>query len=141
MAQRIKRFFTLDEAAKELPWVQEQLEQARQELYEQYDAVVLAKRLYALRYAERFEGQDEAEKALSLKVEAFEEAVEAWAKRFAKRGLILKDVTKGLVDFPYKTADGDVLLLCWKRGEEAILYFHEVNEGFRGRKPISLLPE
>lgn len=50
-------------------------------------------------------------------------------------GCLVKDLDVGLIDFPtlYK---GEEALLCWKLGEDAIGFWHGVNEGFRGRKPI-----
>jgi hypothetical protein len=50
-------------------------------------------------------------------------------------GVQVKDLDIGLLDFPCKV-DGEVVLLCWKLGEDAITHWHGVDEGFRGRKPI-----
>lgn len=50
-------------------------------------------------------------------------------------GCLVKDLDIGLIDFPtlYK---GVEVYLCWKLGESGIHYWHGVEEGFRGRKPI-----
>jgi hypothetical protein len=32
--------------------------------------------------------------------------------------------------------EGDVVLLCWKLGENGITHYHSTSEGFAGRKPI-----
>jgi len=50
-------------------------------------------------------------------------------------GCQVKDLDIGLVDFPtvYKGTD---VLLCWKLGESGITWWHGLEEGFRGRKPI-----
>jgi hypothetical protein len=50
-------------------------------------------------------------------------------------GVQVKDLDIGLLDFPCQLADQTVLL-CWKLGEEKIEYWHGLEEGFRGRKPI-----
>ncbi|HUB33568.1 MAG TPA: DUF2203 domain-containing protein [Bryobacteraceae bacterium] len=50
-------------------------------------------------------------------------------------GCIIKDLSIGLVDFP-TTLRGVEVYLCWKLGETQIEYWHGVDEGFRGRKPI-----
>jgi hypothetical protein len=50
-------------------------------------------------------------------------------------GCQIKDLDIGLIDFP-TTYRGNEVLLCWKLGEEGIAYWHGVDEGFRGRKPI-----
>ncbi|MEZ5400400.1 MAG: DUF2203 domain-containing protein [Bryobacteraceae bacterium] len=50
-------------------------------------------------------------------------------------GVQVKDLDIGLVDFPTLYRDQEVLL-CWKRGEQDIEYWHGLEEGFRGRKAI-----
>ena len=50
-------------------------------------------------------------------------------------GCVVKDLDVGLADFPtlYR---GQEAYLCWKLGEPAIRFWHGVDEGFAGRKPI-----
>jgi hypothetical protein len=55
-------------------------------------------------------------------------------------GCELKDYQTGLIDFVGRHQGRDVYL-CWKLGEDKILYWHELNTGFSGRKPIALLEE
>jgi hypothetical protein len=50
-------------------------------------------------------------------------------------GCQVKDLDIGLVDFPTMYRGVEVYL-CWKLGEPAIDFWHGVEEGFRGRKPI-----
>ena len=50
-------------------------------------------------------------------------------------GVQIKDLDIGLLDFPCVVED-EIILLCWKYGEEKIEYWHGLEEGFRGRKPI-----
>jgi hypothetical protein len=50
-------------------------------------------------------------------------------------GCLIKDLDIGLVDFP-TLFRGTEVYLCWKLGETAIEFWHGVDEGFRGRKPI-----
>jgi hypothetical protein len=50
-------------------------------------------------------------------------------------GVLVKDLDTGLLDFPCQV-DDQIILLCWKLGEPAIAYWHTVDEGFKGRKPI-----
>ena len=139
--KRISHFFTLDEAVAALPWVRSHLETAYKELDELYDNLMLTKRMYGLHYADRLEGQDEQEKLLETKMNAFESAMDAWVKRFEEKGYFLKDIQEGIVEFPYKTQDGDILFLCWQLDEEGILYFREPDEVFQFRRPISFLPD
>jgi hypothetical protein len=50
-------------------------------------------------------------------------------------GCLIKDLDIGLIDFP-TNYHGNEVYLCWKLGEAGIEYWHGVDEGFRGRKPI-----
>jgi len=55
-------------------------------------------------------------------------------------GVIIKSVDDGLLDFPSRRFNEDIWL-CWKEGETEIKFWHEKNEGFTGRKPISVSDE
>ena len=50
-------------------------------------------------------------------------------------GVQVKDLDIGLLDFPCVVED-EIVLLCWRLGEEKIEYWHGLEEGFKGRKPI-----
>jgi hypothetical protein len=50
-------------------------------------------------------------------------------------GVQVKDLDMGLLDFPCVVED-DIVLLCWKYGEEQIGFWHGQEEGFKGRKPV-----
>jgi len=50
-------------------------------------------------------------------------------------GCIVKDLDSGLVDFP-TVFHGREVYLCWKLGEPGVQFWHGVEEGFQGRKPI-----
>lgn len=52
-------------------------------------------------------------------------------------GVSLKGLDQGLLDFPSKRFDEDIWL-CWKDGETEIKFWHDMNSGFNGRKPISV---
>ena len=53
-------------------------------------------------------------------------------------GGIVRDVKSGMVDF-FSIHDGREICLCWTYGEEKIRYWHEADDEFEERKPISLL--
>lgn len=59
----------------------------------------------------------------------------AWLR---SKGVVLRDPSTGLVDFPCEI-DGEEAFLCWRLGEDGIGYWHGTDEGFGSRKP--LLPE
>jgi hypothetical protein len=52
-------------------------------------------------------------------------------------GVQVKDVDEGLIDFP-ALRRGETVLLCWKLGEEDIQYWHSLEDGFAGRRPLPL---
>lgn len=55
-------------------------------------------------------------------------------------GVMVKSVEQGLVDFPSKRF-GEEVWLCWKYGEEGVKFWHELESGFAGRKPLEVSDE
>ena len=55
-------------------------------------------------------------------------------------GVSLKGLDQGLLDFPSRRFDEDVWL-CWKDGETEIKFWHDIDSGFNGRKPITVSDE
>lgn len=56
-------------------------------------------------------------------------------ERIRDLGVLLKDLDIGLLDFPHER-EGRVVFLCWHPSEESIGYWHELDAGYRGRKPL-----
>ncbi|MGB7191494.1 MAG: DUF2203 domain-containing protein [Acidobacteriaceae bacterium] len=50
-------------------------------------------------------------------------------------GVEVKDLESGLLDFPC-LIDGETVLLCWKMGESRIEFWHTLESGFAGRRPL-----
>jgi hypothetical protein len=50
-------------------------------------------------------------------------------------GCICKGIEEGLVDFPCQLG-GEIVFLCWRFGEESVGYWHRIEDGFAGRKPL-----
>lgn len=55
--------------------------------------------------------------------------------RIHEVGALVKDLDDGLVDFPARRG-AEEILLCWRLGEEEIAFWHGLDEGFSGRKPL-----
>lgn len=53
----------------------------------------------------------------------------------AQLGVEVKNIAIGLIDFP-AIREGEVVLLCWMLGEQNIAYWHSLQAGFAGRRPI-----
>jgi hypothetical protein len=60
-----------------------------------------------------------------------EEAVDA----LAREGIQVKDLESGLIDF-FGRVDGEVVFLCWRRGETEVAHYHSLTGGFRSRRPL-----
>jgi hypothetical protein len=56
-------------------------------------------------------------------------------RRVTDLGAQLKDLDAGLIDFFAMRGD-DLVLLCWRDGEDRIGYWHDLESGFPGRRPI-----
>ena len=57
------------------------------------------------------------------------------ADAISERGILVKGIEPGLVDFP-SLKDGREVYLCWREGEAQIDFWHEVDTGFPGRQPL-----
>ncbi len=54
-------------------------------------------------------------------------------------GIQVKSLDQGLIDFPHIRKNGDEVYLCWLFGENEIMYWHSIPDGFTSRKPLSEL--
>lgn len=54
-------------------------------------------------------------------------------------GAEVKDPLLGLVDFYARRADGEVVLLCWRDDEPELAFWHPLDTGFAGRRPLDEL--
>jgi hypothetical protein len=92
--------------------------------------------------------QQRIEKSINLKEQAeLHEQLEEQIDRLTELveelnavGCEIKDYQIGLVDFAARHQGRDVSL-CWKLGEEQIFYWHELQAGYAGRQPVSILQE
>lgn len=50
-------------------------------------------------------------------------------------GIEFKGIELGLVDFP-ALRDGEIVYLCWQYGEDRIAFWHPLETGYSGRRPI-----
>ena len=63
------------------------------------------------------------------------EAAARCVAELERLGVLVKDLDQGLVDFP-ALRGGEEVLLCWQVGEDEVAFWHGVDEGFAGRKPL-----
>lgn len=139
---QFERYFLLEEAVSLLPTVQELLKEARKVVYPIKDSLILTRRLLQSKQQAGQKVTDDEIELLKDKFSSYETVLSHWVERFQEEGILLKDLDIGLIDFPYLSqSTGESLLLCWHPPEEGIFYFHSVEDGYRGRHPITLLPE
>ena len=72
---------------------------------------------------------------LKLALEALVQRAKDAIEEIDAIGVQVKDLDTGLLDFPCML-EGETVLLCWKRGEERIEFWHRIEDGFAGRQPI-----
>ena len=62
-------------------------------------------------------------------------ALATGVRRITAQGVEIKDLDHGLIDFP-SLRGNRVVYLCWRLGEGSIAYWHEIDAGFAGRRPL-----
>ena len=123
-----RKRFTLEQANSALPLVKRVVA----------DVVATHEKAVQLQIKVEKGGKDQADcqKELDRTMDRLQDLV----GELAGIGCELKDYQLGLIDFIGRHQGHDVYL-CWKLGEEKIGYWHELQAGFAGRKPVSLLQE
>jgi hypothetical protein len=71
---------------------------------------------------------------LKLLIDALQEELTA----LQKAGCLIKGIEAGLIDW-YAKKNGRDIFLCWKLGEKQVGYWHEIEAGYMGRRPVSEL--
>ncbi len=130
------RYFTLQQAERLLPEVESAIREAislKTELQQSVaDLQSFTERVAML-------GGVDVNRAAFLEQRSRREAAGLRLKELLDRiqniGCLIKDLDVGLVDFP-TLFRGDEVYLCWKMGESGIHFWHKVEDGFQGRKPI-----
>jgi hypothetical protein len=72
---------------------------------------------------------------LAEMIQSEADAISDCAEQINAAGAQVKSLEEGLLDFPAKRGEEDILL-CWKLGEDEIGFWHGIDEGFAGRKPL-----
>lgn len=83
---------------------------------------------------------DDRIKTLKISLAAAAQSYKRGWVEVQELGAVIKDTTTGLLDF-YGKIDDRLVWLCWQYGEDAIAYYHELDAGLAGRKPLSAVKE
>lgn len=120
MSTEIK-YFTPSEAKKTLPLVKKIVN----------DILSTAKEIKLL--AEEYDGDIEKDPQFNKLLNE----INSFLKELEDIGCYFKDsnFSVGLVDFP-SIIDNKEVYLCWRSDEEDILYYHDIDAGYQGRKLI-----
>jgi len=132
----MSRTFTLLEAENLLPVLESLLRSAMQAkaLIEEVDAELDALKSRIFLNGGTFVNIPGVKRRNDEREKAIQRAKDAVAEIDAA-GVQVKDLDIGLLDFPCVVGD-EVILLCWKMGEQGITHWHNTTEGFAERKPI-----
>ena len=126
--------FTVEQANKTLPLVRKIVEDVVQQhrLWREkiLELDLVASTARAGEPRERAEELERDAQALAREIDGFQHELESL-------GIHLKDRKVGLVDFPSEM-NGRQILLCWRLGEDEVAFWHGLEEGFSGRRPLPL---
>jgi hypothetical protein len=127
MAYQFKKHFTRDEARALLPQVRkwlEQLEHLHQRLHK------FEQRLNSLMLSGNDAGGDLVNDWVRAMADMQDTLVE-----FRRRDIVVKDIERGLVDFP-AIIGGREVFLCWEKDEDDIEFWHDLDSGYAGREKL-----
>ena len=127
MKHRYRRHYTQEEARALLPQLRQWLEKL-DEL--RLKVEVSGEQLDALMATGNDIGGNEVNRSLKL-IGAMKDIL----LEFASREIIIKDLPRGLVDFP-AIIGGKEVFLCWEKDEEDVEYWHDIDSGYAGREPL-----
>ena len=121
--------FTLDEANSLIPWLAKKFRKLNM-LRKEY--VVAQTRIGDIQLTS---DKAIADAGLREVAEQLAWQIDQGIEEILDQGIIVRDVSRGLVDFP-SLRDNQDIYLCWISGEERIEYWHETDRGFSHRQPI-----
>ena len=125
------RYFTIKSANEALPGVIEKFNK----LKKQKNEIMKAEQELQMSASSLDEYMTQKQK-LNSELTKFYQLIE----ELEETGVSLKGLDQGLLDFPSRRFNEDVWL-CWKDGETEIKFWHELDTGFNGRKPITVSDE
>ena len=135
---RTSRRFTVDEANATLPLVRaivSDLVQLSREVVERRHRLAL---LMPKHDPDSNDPYHEELAQIAQEVEKQSRRLQGYVEELEQLGIEPRSATAGVVDFP-AVIGGREVYLCWQAGEPEILYWHDPDAGFEGRKPLALL--
>jgi hypothetical protein len=75
---------------------------------------------------------------IRLRIQGIVDQMGASVARIDAWGITLRDIESGLIDFP-ALVGGRQIWLCWRLGEDDVAWWHELDTGLAGRRPLAEL--
>jgi hypothetical protein len=131
------KFFTRDEANRTLPLVRRIV----QDIVDDYGRWKESLGRYELAAAHQRPETGESPEAVAMReqVDMVAQRINGYIAELEQIGCVLKGFDDGLVDFRGRLDDRDVWL-CWRLGETEVTHWHEMDEGYRSRRPFEPEP-
>ena len=132
----VKKLFTLEEANALLPRLKEDLREL-QDASGKFETLLLEYQKMKAIHKQAFQSPDGKHDPFfetESRLEFMKMETDLLIENFKRKGVLLKMVSPGLIDFPAEL-DGEEVLICWKEGEERATHYHGWHDGFAGRKP------
>lgn len=133
-----RRIFTVEEATLLLPAIEEtfrEMDAASSRARELSDLVADLEAYWGKRVEEEANEDHATYTRVRNDLSETLQSLNAFAMQLSGLGCELKDPNRGLVDF-YAYVDGELAYLCWHRGEKDIAFWHTLDGGFAGRRPL-----
>ena len=83
----------------------------------------------------RAEIDAEEAQRIRLRMQGIVDQMTAAVAQIDGLGITLRDIERGLIDFPALTG-GRQVWLCWQLGEDTVEFWHELETGFGSRRPL-----
>ncbi len=125
----MKKYFTLEEANALIPAMQIEIE-ALQHVQAQFEG-----KYKELQIRKKMGKSNSDLFSLEVEMEFLQIEANTHLNNITQKGVELKGIEAGLIDFP-SIIEGKEVLLCWKIGEPCIQHYHGPEDGFRGRKKL-----
>jgi hypothetical protein len=128
-----RRLYTVEEARALVPQLRSLMATIQVEQIRLQEEIVQLNELSPAMQENGYAAQAAKHESMIL---GLSESIREKLDQFEELGIDVKDIENGIVDFPSER-DGRIILLCWQVDEETVMYWHEVEDGFRGRQALN----
>jgi hypothetical protein len=127
MAHQFQKHYTREEARALLPQIRQWLDQLLQ-LRSQLETN--NRRVDGLMASGQDQGGDLVNRSIRLLSE-----MRTLFLEFQSREIFIKELERGLIDFP-AIIGGREVFLCWEKDDEDVEFWHDIDSGYAGREPL-----